>query len=312
MINKFLVGSKPLSLWNMFICKISGDNTVNNGMPQIPQGYTYIQKLSTKSKYNVSLYVDKKTQKKVVIKSWVGKKKNLHYLSLLNEILIYKNLSNETFKNFSVPKLIGSKIENNLLLLITEYIDTNIKSEISIEEKIKIYFDITNELHNANIKKTHLPNRGRLSYFFTINPITIFAIINFPQYKILLLKAYLKFWQNAKQLNKVRFNYVVHKDLNFENIIFSKDTAYLIDLQYLTISTRIIDYVATLRFYVNNSSFMKLFKKRLRHILTSEEQKALDALACYYSILGLTDKRVSLSRINDFASILMEVTNESR
>ncbi len=262
-LSSFNLFSLIISSVSFSIFKILGKN-IKLVIPKKINNYNYQRTLNFEkgSDTAVALYKDEKG-KKVVAKIWMGRIKNYSYYSIKNEYLFYKlflNVENRIeykkpldLKFIKVPKLIDYLETKNQVTLIIEFIDgkdgTLVDDKKILKSYIKIskYFDFISE-NVLEEERNLISQRSGYSYFVVYIFSLIISIVKNYDKKIDLING-LKIV--IKSLNKLLSNNkltLVHRDLNFENIIFSNNYVYIVDFQFMVFTYKNQEFAATLRY----------------------------------------------------------------
>lgn len=193
------------------------------------------------SGYRFGEYKDK-NGKKVFAKVWFGDKKDTYYYWLKNEVFIYSTATNSKFKRSLMPKFMEAHENQNTLVLLIEYINSNC---LSFKKEIKLYDETVSKVRKLGNKfyKTLLPRIGRtglltfvgsyilLSFSFMVKDRSLLPLM--LRVNHLLLKSFLV-------LAKSNWDTLIHNDLR-NSILLYKSSVKIIDWQLATYSNKFLE-----------------------------------------------------------------------
>lgn len=210
----------------------------------------------------VALYKDK-SGNKAVAKIWFGNYKNYSYYSLKNEYLAYvslhkiisrtKNIIPGKFANVKIPDLLLYQESHNSLSILVEWVEGEVASNLSDKNLLVTYALVSSYLdfltkHAKASELESISQRSGLHYLFLYPMTLVIALIKHPEYAADLLRGLVKVVTKIPRFLKSSKLSLVHRDLNFENILVNKDTIYLIDFQFLALTYKASEFVNTLRY----------------------------------------------------------------
>lgn len=248
-------------------------------IPREITGYKYIRTLSRNQEGNtaVALY-NNKNGKNVVIKIWKGRFKDYSYFALKNEAAVYQTL-NETiqrlegkipseFQNLRIPMLIDFIESGESLILIIEWLNAKGLKNFKEEKIIKTYFKVNNffEYLGKNMtisEKNSISTRSALSYTLLYPLLFLKAIVSNSSSLSNIVKGGLVFVKTLPVLLSNEKISLIHRDLNFENIMISGRNIYVIDLEFCTFTYKAYEFVTTAKYTWNKKFMQKDFFKEL-------------------------------------------------
>lgn len=203
---------------------------------------------------NFSTGIYKSSKDTVFVKMWAGKLKNSKYYRLKNELSLYTSLrkySKEQNSIVTVPRLIKEIDNGTSLIGIIEYIDGSSLKEATTDKKVDQYVKVLDYLTNATefIQKEN-KILGKLNTLDNLKLLPIyFGVRAFwhPKQLLSLLKLAIFYVLNIRALMTSEKLTLAHRDLHLENIITSSGKIYLIDLEYMILSTKYSDLAGTMR-----------------------------------------------------------------
>lgn len=205
-------------------------------------GFSIIKSLNTKSVtgfFKFALYKNDRG-KEVFCKVWFGKRKNIGYLWLKNEIAVYKYLSDVKAKSdIKTPKYYGEFEDGHMLMLFIENIKGRNVWHLSNKERIQVFEKVVN--YFKNIKIENIPQKHdiiTIKPFFQITGLFFLMLISFFKYKslraylMLYLVLYIKYYL---QILRDDESCLIHRDI-IKNI-FKKGNEYFITDFQVTLFT---------------------------------------------------------------------------
>ena len=289
-------------------------------LPKEINDYSLVKNIKSKFSNDLAngIYKNKKNEY-IFVKYWTGKFKNYNYNTLKNEAQILSvttNLLNKNspkkFNNIRIPKLLQVIENENSLFLITEYIKgSNIwnlprKNQFEIYIHISEYLDYLSTKINKNHKKL-ISARYGYHYIILYFLLVIKAILIRPNAWRLLLKGVPIVFFNIAKILTLDTKTLVHRDLTMDNIMYAKNTYYLIDFQLSVLTYKLLDYITTLAFTWNKKGQMHIhfIKDVLNPYLgknnNTELLKPLIIIAGTHKLIGTN---FSSKRINDFKQFI--------
>ncbi len=285
--------------------------------------YRYVKdftKIGTAKEFKLAIYKGPKGER-VIAKVWSGSFKNFSYYTLQNEITMYrllnlayeraKNAKSVESRNMYIPELLQWKEKKGVLVLLIEYINGQIASELPARDKVTLYLrsmKFINHLAHFLTKeeKDFISTRSSLQYLFLYPLLLVKAIITNPRATGLLLKGSVVFARSLPLLLKASNKELIHRDLHFRNIIFSKKRAVLIDLQYCIFTETMYEFVTTLRYRWKEDHFYELLLATLnkRYKTTRDFYSLFRGLVINSATHGLTAGHFSKRKIDNFIDFL--------
>ncbi len=254
----------------------------NIKLPSEINKYKLIRDLSSRNRhFAVGLYEDKKG--KVIIKIWEGKVKDLHYFALEHQIKLTKVLTNvqkrmEKNKKLTirVPSYVDSKQKHNQLIFISEYVQGDSLEKFSKSENIKwsIYLQCLNFLKDVSTfctdeERKVITTKTLWDFIFLYPLINIAAIIMHPRYMFKILKGAIIFYSGILGLRGVKADRIIHGDLHPDNILVSKNSKFLIDIEQARFSYPDYEMISSAALKGNS----KEFKRKVVKMLFSKRSK---------------------------------------
>ncbi len=287
----------------IFFHKLNNHKLPNNILESISHSKPFGTKKHAGA-YTFSVYKDSKN-KKIFVKKWSGKKRNLTYYWLKNEIAMYKLLSNLKISGpVFTPKFIFSQQTDNSLYLGLEYLKGRDLSKLDTSKKLNIFFQSTaflDKVYKLSSKKdlVKVSHRGPF-YWLSILPfITFRATILHPRHMRQILQKFLHVYLNFAKLVFRRQRTLVHRDFNNYNCFLSKDKICLIDFQLTCIADPMVEYAVILLKYFDSED---LKTQVITKVACMENSKGnMDALESYLTVFAIYD--LSLSDGSHFLSL---------
>lgn len=287
---------------------------VNCKLPTQLGEWKLFKEVNTGVNFSTGIYrSDKDT---VFVKMWAGKLKNSKYYRLKNELSLYTSLrkySKEQNSVVTVPRLIKEVDNGTSLIGIIEYIDGSSLNEATTDEKIEQYVKVLDYLTNATEfiqkeskvlgKRSALDNLKLLPIYFGVRAFW------HPKQLLSLLKLTVFYVLNIRALMTSEKLILAHRDLHLENIIVSAGKIYLIDLEYLILSTKYSDLAETMRLESNRN---KEFVQKLKEIYAADI-KSLQFIAKSIGVLikwGLDDGFTPNKRTHFFLNYVQALAKQ--
>lgn len=269
-------------------------------LPKTFKGNILKKDLSTgTSPFSVGLYLEGKSNKKVVIKFWQGSLKDLHYFALLHETDTIKALTSaqsklnpSKSKGFIIPKFVQSGTYNNGLYLISEFFEGRSISDLSDKEKYTIYKNCLHFLKELGQvcnreQKSKISTKGILDYIF-LYPLFLFSVyLRHAELRNTIFKGVPVFLSGIPKILQWKSDHLVHGDLNPHNILVSDKKMAVLDVEQMRFSYPEYELVTTLcikKYSINfkNMIVQDLLRKRM-------DKKAIATLLVNASTHNLTD-----------------------
>ncbi len=268
----------------------------------------------------VALYKDE-SGKKAVAKIWFGNYKNYSYYSLKNEYLSYASLHKIITRTkrilpaglykVKIPNLLLYEESENYLSILIEWIEGEVGSNLSDKNLLIAYTQVSSYLDfltkHANASELEsISRRSGLHYLFLYPLTLVIAMIKHPEYAGEILRGLLKVIIKIPGFLKSSNLAIVHRDLNFENILVNNDTIYLIDFQFLTLTYKASEFVNTLRYCWDKNRL----KTEIRELVATQYQddysvrNLFQPLSIIHATHGLIGSNFSKSIIIKIAKFL--------
>jgi peptidoglycan/xylan/chitin deacetylase (PgdA/CDA1 family)/thiamine kinase-like enzyme len=224
-----------------------------------------------------------------------------------------RKYSKEQNSIVTVPRLIKEIDNGTSLIGIIEYIDGSSLNEATTDEKIEQYVKVLDYLTNATEfiqkeskilgKRSALDNLKLLPIYFGVRALW------HPKQLLSLLKLTVFYVLNIRALMTSEKLILAHRDLHLENIIVSAGKIYLIDLEYLILSTKYSDLAGTMRLESNRN---KEFVQKLKEIYAADI-KSLQFIAKSIGVLikwGLDDGFTPNKRMYFFLNYIQALAKQ--
>ncbi len=225
--------------------------------PRLINNFKFIKRVIKDKKtknFSYALYENEEGVKGFA-KLWTGKKKNLDYLWLKNEIQVYKNIwevidsgiKTKSKLKVRVPQLYGSGDTDKSLFLLIEYIEGIRSGMLPTEKKVEVYQEILNFLKEVGsrlmkLNSVSITKRPSLYYPVLLPLISLIAMARFPKYIPYILLGMIKAFLLLPSLLVKRDLGLVHRDLGDWNIFLNGDQIMVIDFQLSSIAHRMLEY----------------------------------------------------------------------
>ncbi len=239
--------------------------------------------------YSLAIYKDPKG-KKVIVKRWSGKNKDLSYRWLKNEINVYRLLGRNSH-NFCTPELLKVVETKDKLYMIIELLEGKDLSMSSTKEKVAAFSEVLLFLQKIDIsdQKRKIALRGPLFWFLILPYASTKAIIKHPNKFIPILKSAMFAFLASPFILARRQRTLIHRDLNDTNVFKKGDRVCVLDFELASIADPLIDWAILLLKYSNDKEFTSILKKTKEFKKTIKDKKTLFALAAYVIIFAIYD-----------------------
>lgn len=244
---------------------------------------------------NFSTGIYKNGEDTVFVKMWAGKPKKSEYHRLKNELSLYTSLrkySKVQNSIVTVPKLIKEIDNGTSLIGVIEYIDGSNLNEATTDEKVEQYVKVLDYLTNATeFIQRESKTLGKRNVLDNLKLLPIYLGIRaiwHPKQLLSLLKLTVFYILNIRAFMTSDKLILTHRDLHLGNIIISAGKIYLIDLEYMILSTKYSDLAGTMRL---ESKRNKEFVQKLTSVY-AEDIKSLQFISKSIEVLikwGLDD-----------------------
>lgn len=239
-----------------------------------------------------------------ICKLWYGKKRNLKYSWINNEIASYKLLSSLYLDNkkeidsyhfnVTMPEVhYVSKKGNKVYFLMdkaqgvflgTKPVKVLYDSYIHIYE----YFEV---LSNLLPKTIHVAKRSPMHYMVLIHYYLILVSLKYPELLLTFVMSLPAIYKGFLQMSKDSRYSLVLRDLASEsNIFINKEKLTIIDLESLTLTNKLVQVACTAIVECSNRKFVDFFfeSDNIKKITAKPTSKViLKALLLYSSIVEL-------------------------
>lgn len=232
-------------------------------LPQSIQDWKLDQKLKVSNNFSTGVYINNEG-KKGFVKFWSGRFKDANYYRLKNELFLYTVLNKYATENKSeitTPKLLKEIEEDNSLIGILEYVEGEKVSALNTESQVTTYAKTLDFLKSATeyvLKSNHaIPKRSTIDNIKLFPFYLILRAFWHPLQLISILKLSVFYVLNISTGIKSTKLYLAHRDLHLDNIMVSRGFTYIIDLEYMALSTQFSDLASTLRLeYIRHNEFV--------------------------------------------------------
>ncbi|OGD93457.1 hypothetical protein A2697_00580 [Candidatus Curtissbacteria bacterium RIFCSPHIGHO2_01_FULL_41_44] len=286
-------------------------------LPAIVGDYCFVsnfEKIGSKKDFVLGIYKNSKGQK-AFAKMWTANYKDFSYYSLKNEIQVTKILNSvirktrkilpEGLKRMNMPKLISSQEKRNYLIMLTEYIQGQEAMVLTNEKKIDVYFKTMEFVQFLGTKltskqKSFISKRTPFNFALLYPMLVAKAVISHPRASLYILMGIPTFLRCLPALFKEKKLVLNHRDLHFKNILITKNSDFVIDLQLCVLTHPIHDFTTTLRYrWKEDDFYLKLLKEIIRRHQGSEYFESLfKGLSINSATHGLTDKSFPKRKID--------------
>lgn len=211
--------------------------------------------------------------KKVFIKTWSGKVKDINYYLLMNEYIIGITLKNklhslQTNNRITFPQILDYHKTQNSFSIIYDFISGKPLSSYNKSKQAAVLFkslqllsEISGKL-NKN-EKENISKRSILFYYLSLPILTSCVLLsNRIHWKIIVIS----FLDSLKEIKSIKNTglMLAHRDLNPNNILIYKKTAYILDCERVILTVPCYDIVHMLVARGNKhikNSLLKQFNK---------------------------------------------------
>jgi hypothetical protein len=327
-INQFIEEKKPMDLMRLLVAFFANDKKQNRNydFPSTIGDYKIVReipKIGSKKDFSISIFKRKDGQK-AFTKAWYGNKRDYKYYTLVNEIRAYyllnqiiTRLNNKLPQEFSdvvIPRLLDVYEGKDSLVVFLSFEDGQLASDFESDVKITAYIKIVKYLkflgnQMSDDERKLFSRRDPISYLLLYPLLLIKSILNFPSKSGILLMAVPAFLKSIFYLLQESESVLAHRDLHFSNILISKKSIVLVDLQYMVFTEIIYEFVTTLRYRWGIDGFEKPFM--------SKTQKFFEGRMHFFEIFnglivnsvthGLTDKTFTDEKITRWTNLLKVV-----
>lgn len=242
--------------------------------------------------------------KQVFAKLWLGHAHGRVFKFMQNEIAAYQGFAKlSSLGKVSVPEIVDSGITHDYTYLILPRLVGKSLQSVSTTSRANYFDQIISFLNVAN-----------LNFKVSSRP-PVFWLLILP---VLLFKNKLKYlWAISNIIKSVpaflfRPIVLVHRDLNFQNMILAKSHIYLIDFQLACYADPILEYAVILLKYYNDPTFIKAFKKKPNFRKTFNTPTSRSILKSYMLILSLYDLTLSDGRHSVTRELLNDLKTRGR
>lgn len=200
-----------------------------------------IRKNGHHHEFATGIYRDEK--KKVFIKTWFGRVKDLRYYALINEYSCNKTLyfklkslsgSNRKYRIF-VPKILDVIETKNSLSLVYEYVEGHHVSELPLSKQSEILHSAYQTLQKLSLRfsDTEKGNFGVISSAFYKRSLPFIALVtslSAPKARRAVLKASIECSRKRKFVD-TKTLFLAHRDLDPQNFIVNNSNVYILDCE---------------------------------------------------------------------------------
>jgi hypothetical protein len=311
--------TKLFNLVNLIKTRIVEDNNATSDKPLSYKlnmhGYVFEKYVVEEKKhrsYSFALYKNAEG-KEAFAKIWTGHNKNFDYYSLLNEIHVYKTLSELSItSSIRTPSLIDCELADTRLTLLLEYINFRPHEIYDVQNQVEQFRSVFAYLEKLTKSKDVFVKNG-----ISLRPTYVYAMF-FP---VLLLKVAIKypklisklgyalklFIRGSARLLTAKTDCFCHRSVELQNILTADNSIYLIDFQLAVLSHKYLDYVQTLLFMWHNKPLcQELYNQIIFPNLTlPAEFNAFRALCIYNAVYHLAEGDNTYSGSQEFLDCLL-------
>lgn len=255
--------------------------------------------------YRLGLYQNP-AGKQAIAKQWRGKRKNMNYYWLINEINAYRGIQYLYEKNKKLqkhyphvrfPELLAVKKGSNHLVMLLEKVEGELLETLEVparmpvyEEVISFFRELGDHLDTSTARIFRRRSAWTIGTLFLIHLTR--AVIKHPKWLPSLGRAALLFVIRFPKLLRDKDISLVHRDLLPWNIILKDKEIWVIDFQLLTITHRMHELVSLNIRRWEDPSHWHFFKstKTMEKVFSNPHSLAVyQALALYLSIFNLAN-----------------------
>lgn len=225
-------------------------------------GYTFVRHtdaINFRPASSVGIYINSRG-KKVFIKDYAYKLKNLDFEYLHNEINTLKLLNSKPLERSSVrvPRIINGEDKNRRITVVTEYVEGNTLDHSSRDVMQQVLINVITYLQSQSFKipasllKT-IPKRLQLFTYITFPFYLVRALLKEPSKVTLFLKGCMVFLRYAPYCIFQQASYgLCHRDLSADNIIYDarKKQSIMLDTECMVQADILSDVALLPRLYV--------------------------------------------------------------
>ncbi len=254
--------------------------------PERIDEWEFCEQISKGRDFETAIY--KHNEKQSFVKIWKGDKKDHRYYRLLNEYNLYMQLKSYSEQNqtlVTVPTVLLKEEDVNSLIIMVEYLSGESLVDKQLATQFKTYIDVIKFLEQATdfVKNNYkdVPFRNGKYDFLTFIPYLINILRWHPKKFFNMVALGFYYLINVKdKFNNGEYK-LAHRDLHLENLILVNDKIYLIDLEYMSITTKYAEITNTLRLESSrNPDFSNKIKATLK--LTKNKSLMLDLIATLF------------------------------
>ncbi len=254
--------------------------------PERIDEWEFYEQVNKGRDFETAIY--KHNKKQSFVKIWKGYKKDHRYYRLLNEYDLYIQLKNYAEQNHTlvtVPTVILKKEDVNSLIIMVEHLSGENLFDKQADTQFKNYTEVISFLDQASdfVKKNYkdIPFRNGKYDFLTFIPYLINILRWHPKKFFNMVALGFYYLINVKSIfNNIAYK-LVHRDLHLGNLILVNNKIYLIDLEFMAISTKYAEVANTLRL---ESSRSPEFSNKIKATLKPANNKylTLDLIATLF------------------------------
>lgn len=277
--------------------------------PEKIGSFTFVEEILTEKypkPYAYGLYKNNKGTK-AFAKVWQGRRKDIRYTFLLNELRTYQLLwrvlrkhpsIKKRYPNITIPELLGYKQSDNILVVLLALIDGELLAYVSESTRLRVFKDMFGFLDtvNVSIRKNDMSNllkRQGLYWVMILPYVSLRALFRNPSEASTILRAVVKIVLSIPVLLSTKETAFVHRDLANWNIKVHKKQLYLYDFQLSSMAHPLLEYaVTTLKLWENKTFAEKVFETVvLPKITTKRKRIVFQSLSLCLALydLGLAD-----------------------
>lgn len=255
--------------------------------------------------YRLGLY-ENPAGEQAIAKQWRGKRKNMNYYWLINEINAYQEIQylyeknkmlQKRYPHVRFPKLLAVKKKPDQLVMLLERAEGELLETLEVPARMPVYEEIIlffrelgNHLDASTARIFRKRSAWTIGILFFMHLIR--AVIKHPQWLPSLGRATLLFVIRFPELVKDKEVSLVHRDLVPWNIILKDKEIWVIDFQLLTITHRMYELVALNSRQWEDPAHWRFFQstKTMKKVFSNPHSFAVyQALALYISIFNLAN-----------------------